>query len=162
MAQQISIYDCLGKDYSLGELEVAQLFRNHIPAEQVTAFNVIFNKINNMPEFAEATQLDKMCIAFKNCGNEDIISTDKQMAGDYFKKLLFESPNSRDMIHNADILDADAFLSKMRAAYSKALENGLLVLTAGKNVIRLLPPLNTSIDNIKEGINILISTLKEY
>ena len=44
----------------------------------------------------------------------------------------------------------------------KALENGLLVLTAGKNVIRLLPPLNTSIDNIKEGINILISTLKEY
>lgn len=42
-----------------------------------------------------------------------------------------------------------------------ALDNGLLVLTAGKNVVRLLPPLNISLEALKEGLNILISTLKE-
>lgn len=42
-----------------------------------------------------------------------------------------------------------------------ALDNGLLVLTAGKNVVRLLPPLNISLEDLKEGLNILISTLKE-
>lgn len=42
-----------------------------------------------------------------------------------------------------------------------ALNNGLLVLTAGKNVVRLLPPLNISLDDLKEGLNILISSLKE-
>lgn len=44
----------------------------------------------------------------------------------------------------------------------KALENGLLVLTAGKNVVRLLPPLNISLADVKEGVNILTSVLEEY
>ena len=44
----------------------------------------------------------------------------------------------------------------------KALENGLLVLTAGKNVIRLLPPLNISVEDVKEGLKILVKVLKEY
>lgn len=43
----------------------------------------------------------------------------------------------------------------------KAVENGLLVLTAGKNVVRLLPPLNISVEAIKEGLKILIYTLKQ-
>lgn len=42
-----------------------------------------------------------------------------------------------------------------------ALNNGLLVLTAGKNVVRLLPPLNISLEDLKKGLNILISVLKE-
>lgn len=44
----------------------------------------------------------------------------------------------------------------------KALENGLLVLTAGKNVVRLLPPLNISVEDVKAGLNILVKVLKEY
>ena len=44
----------------------------------------------------------------------------------------------------------------------KALENGLLVLTAGKNVVRLLPPLNISVENVEAGLNILVKVLKEY
>lgn len=44
----------------------------------------------------------------------------------------------------------------------KSLENGLLVLTAGKNVVRLLPPLNISVEDIKDGVKILIKVLKEY
>lgn len=41
----------------------------------------------------------------------------------------------------------------------KALENGLLVLTAGPNVVRLLPPLVISEKEITEGIEILINCL---
>ena len=41
----------------------------------------------------------------------------------------------------------------------KVLEDGLLVLTAGKNVIRLLPPLNTPMEDIKSGVKILLNNL---
>lgn len=37
----------------------------------------------------------------------------------------------------------------------KALENGLFVLTAGKDVIRLLPPLNITYEQIDSGLDIL-------
>lgn len=43
----------------------------------------------------------------------------------------------------------------------KAFENGLLVLTAGSNVIRLLPPLNITYEEIDEGLAILIKILAE-
>ena len=42
----------------------------------------------------------------------------------------------------------------------KALEKGLLVLTAGKNVVRLLPPLTITETELKEGLDILINILK--
>lgn len=42
----------------------------------------------------------------------------------------------------------------------EALNKGLLILTAGKNVVRLLPPLVISDSDFKDGINILIETLK--
>ena len=41
----------------------------------------------------------------------------------------------------------------------KVLEDSLLVLTAGKNVIRLLPPLNTPMEDIKSGVKILLNNL---
>lgn len=41
-----------------------------------------------------------------------------------------------------------------------ALEKGLLVLTAGKNVIRLLPPLTISYEELEKGVNILIDLFK--
>lgn len=43
----------------------------------------------------------------------------------------------------------------------KAFDGGLLVLTAGSNVIRLLPPLNVSREEIDEGLAILIKILSE-
>lgn len=42
----------------------------------------------------------------------------------------------------------------------EALTKGLLVLTAGPNVIRLLPPLVISDSDLKDGLNILIEILK--
>lgn len=41
----------------------------------------------------------------------------------------------------------------------KALEKGLLVLTASKNVVRLLPPLTISESEIKKGLDILLKCL---
>ena len=42
----------------------------------------------------------------------------------------------------------------------KALEKGVLVLTAGPNIVRLLPPLVISKEEITEGVNVLIDLLK--
>ena len=42
----------------------------------------------------------------------------------------------------------------------KALEKGVLVLTAGPNIVRLLPPLVISKEEITEGVNVLIELLK--
>ena len=42
----------------------------------------------------------------------------------------------------------------------KAFDAGLLVLTAGKDVVRLLPPLNISMSEIDEGLSILLEVLK--
>ena len=42
---------------------------------------------------------------------------------------------------------------------NKALEQGLITLTAGTNVIRLLPPLTISSEELSEGINILKKVL---
>ncbi|MEG0296976.1 MAG: aspartate aminotransferase family protein [Clostridium sp.] len=47
----------------------------------------------------------------------------------------------------------------LKEIQSKALNNGLLVLTAGKNVIRLLPPLTISYKDIDKGLSILIDAL---
>jgi len=43
----------------------------------------------------------------------------------------------------------------------KAFDNGLLVLTAGSNVVRLLPPLNITYEEIDEGLSILLKVLAE-
>ena len=42
----------------------------------------------------------------------------------------------------------------------EALKNGLLTLTAGKHVVRLLPPLTITDEEFKEGLDILIKVLK--
>ena len=44
-------------------------------------------------------------------------------------------------------------------AKKNALEKGLLILTAGKNVVRLLPPLTISEIEIKKGLAILLKCL---
>ena len=44
----------------------------------------------------------------------------------------------------------------------KALEKGLLVLTAGKNVVRLLPPLVISKEEIEAGARIIECIINEY
>ena len=45
---------------------------------------------------------------------------------------------------------------------NKLLENKLITVKAGENVIRLLPPLNVTKVEIDECIQILIKTCEEY
>lgn len=47
------------------------------------------------------------------------------------------------------------------AVQKECMKNGLLVLTAGKDVIRLLPPLVISEEEIKKGLNILLDVLSK-
>ena len=56
----------------------------------------------------------------------------------------------------ADIVNGKSALELEK----KLLENGLLTSTAGKNTLRLVPPLNISKEEINEGLSILKSTLE--
>ncbi len=51
--------------------------------------------------------------------------------------------------------------SSPKAVLQKAFANGLLVLTAGDDVVRLLPPLNISMQEMDEGLQILKKSLME-
>ena len=55
-------------------------------------------------------------------------------------------------------IEIDGDSSKIQ---KKAMKKGLFVLTAGPNVVRLLPPIVISKDEIKEGIKILIEVLSK-
>ena len=44
----------------------------------------------------------------------------------------------------------------------RTIENGLLLVNAGKNVIRFVPSLIAEKEHIDEGINILDSVLSEF
>ena len=50
--------------------------------------------------------------------------------------------------------------SSPKDVLKKAFDAGLLVLTAGKDVVRLLPPLNISMSELDEGLSILLEVLK--
>ncbi|MBF9637209.1 aminotransferase class III-fold pyridoxal phosphate-dependent enzyme, partial [Streptococcus pseudopneumoniae] len=55
-------------------------------------------------------------------------------------------------------IETSASLSKIVEA---ARQKGLIILTAGENVIRLLPPLTISRDEIQQGIAILKEVFSE-
>ena len=69
-----------------------------------------------------------------------------QITADIIKKIT-EDNNSAEEI----------FLIVQKEAAKK----GVFVLTAGKDVIRLLPPLTISKEELKEGLNVIIDILKK-
>ena len=80
--------------------------------------------------------------------------------GNYIKQSILNDNNK----HVKDVRGFGLMLGIEIAGDSsvvqkKALEKGLLVLTAGKNVIRLLPPLNINMEDVKTGVKILLSAL---
>lgn len=76
--------------------------------------------------------------------------------GEYLVKLL-ESKNLSGIkeIRGNGLMIGIEIEKEASLVQKEALENGLLVLTAGKNVIRLLPPLVINKEEIKSGIDIL-------
>ncbi len=80
--------------------------------------------------------------------------------GEYLMDLLknIKSPLIKDVRGKGLMIGIEVTESPSEIQ-NKALEKGLLVLTAGKNVIRLLPPLIISKEEIKKGVEILEETI---
>ncbi len=83
--------------------------------------------------------------------------------GDYMRKEIasWKNPNvgeisGKGLMIGVDIVEGKSALELEK----KLLANGLLTSTAGKNTLRIVPPLNISMEEINEGLNILKSTLE--
>ena len=83
--------------------------------------------------------------------------------GEYMRNQIasWKNPNvgeirGKGLMIGVDIVEGKSALELEK----KLLANGLLTSTAGKNTLRLVPPLNISMEEIDEGLNILKSTLE--
>lgn len=82
--------------------------------------------------------------------------------GEYIRNTIksWNSPNvgeirGKGLMIGVDIVEGKSALELEK----KLLSNGLLTSTAGKNTLRLVPPLNISKEEIEEGLKILKETL---
>lgn len=82
--------------------------------------------------------------------------------GEYIRNAIksWNSPNvgeirGKGLMIGVDIVEGKSALELEK----KLLSNGLLTSTAGKNTLRLVPPLNISKEEIEEGLKILKETL---
>lgn len=86
---------------------------------------------------------------------------DISFKGSFIKQtLLSEKIDSIKEIRGQGLMLGIEIEGSSSEVQQKALEKGLLVLTAGPTVVRLLPPLNISIKDLKDGLNILMEILK--
>ena len=75
----------------------------------------------------------------------------------------WKNPNALDVRGKGLMIGIDIADGKSAVELEKTLlENGLLTSTAGKNTLRLVPPLNISDAEIGEGLSILKRTLEEF
>ena len=92
------------------------------------------------------------------CNEDTYASVEKK--GELVKTLLNNSSSSKiKEIRGKGLILGIEIEGSSSEVQKKAVEKGLLVLTAGPNVIRLLPPLIISEDELSDGINTLISCL---
>ncbi|MBS4207403.1 acetylornithine transaminase [Bacillus sp. FJAT-50079] len=85
--------------------------------------------------------------------------------GDYLAirlaELFLEFPECKGVRHKGMMIGIE-FSSEVNPFVTALRENGLLALTAGANVIRFLPPLTISHEEIDEAIQIINKTLLKY
>ncbi len=75
----------------------------------------------------------------------------------------WKNPNVGDVRGKGLMIGADIIEEKSAVELEKKLlTNGLLTSTAGKNTLRLVPPLNISQSEIDEGLEILKKTLETF
>ena len=80
--------------------------------------------------------------------------------GEYIKKMLFDIKGVKSVDSMGLMLGISTDKDAGEIAKS-CLENGLLVLTAHKNKVRLLPALNISYDEINQGLKILKEVIEK-
>ncbi|WP_303863259.1 acetylornithine transaminase [Alkalibaculum bacchi] len=84
--------------------------------------------------------------------------------GNHLKKSLEELKNSFDTIvdiRGMGLIQGIEVTAPVGVIVNKAMEKGLLLVSSGANVIRFVPPLIITIEQIDEGIAILKSVLGE-
>ena len=83
--------------------------------------------------------------------------------GDYIRKTVSEwgYKTVTDVRGKGLMVGVQVTVSHKEVA-KKCLENGLMILTAGKDVVRMLPPLTISYDEINKGLEILKKVLAEF
>ena len=100
---------------------------------------------------------DLVCVSLKHiCG--DFLAAVREK-GDYLEQKLRELPAVKGVRRMGLMvgieIDGDA-----HDIAAKCVENGLLIITANA-VLRMLPPLTITREELKEAVSILKSTLKE-
>jgi len=92
--------------------------------------------------------------------NEDFLS-EVVRKGEYIKKRIEEEKlECVREIRMRGLMIGIAIDGNPKDVLHRAFDIGLLVLTAGKDVVRLLPPLNISDDELKNGCDKLIKALR--
>lgn len=80
--------------------------------------------------------------------------------GDYIRKKISEIPSDKvKEVRGVGMMTGIAVNVPPKDVLHAAFERGLLVLTAGEDVVRLLPPLTISYEEIDRGIEILAEVL---
>lgn len=79
--------------------------------------------------------------------------------GEYIEKMLLKLPQVKS-VHRMGLMIGIEIEGDAHAAAAKCVENGLLIITA-KNLLRMLPPLTITEQEIDEAVSILKSTLEE-
>lgn len=80
--------------------------------------------------------------------------------GDYIREKLTSMANVKEVRGKGLMIGIVTEKDNAKAVAAKCVENGLLVLTA-KTLLRLLPPLNISYEEIDKGLNILSDVMSE-
>lgn len=95
--------------------------------------------------------------------NENILDNVKEQ-GSYLKSKLEQLKEKYDFINDVrgiGLMLGMEFEFPVSDIINKAIDKGLLLLNSGQNIIRFVPPLIISKDEIDEGITILDSILQE-
>ena len=80
--------------------------------------------------------------------------------GDYFRAALASMGNVSEVRGQGLMIGIVTEKDDAKEVAAKCVENGLLILTA-KNLLRLLPPLNISYEEIDEGLSVLEKVMSD-
>ena len=80
--------------------------------------------------------------------------------GEYIRAELLKMPNVSEVRGQGLMIGIVTEKDNAKQVAARCVENGLLILTA-KNLLRLLPPLTISYDEINKGLTILKNTMEE-